>query len=316
MQLPISEHLGPYHILAPLGAGGMGEVYRAHDTRLRRDVALKILPTVFANDPDRLARFEREARMVALLDHPNIGAIHGVEESGGIRALVLALIEGPTLADRIAAGALPPEEAASVALQIAEAFEYAHDRGVIHRDLKPANVKITPEGVVKVLDFGLAKALEAEEPAARFDTNSPTALPTITIGATQPGMILGTAAYLSPEQVKGKPADRRSDIWAFGVVLCEMLTARRPFAGDSIGEVLAGVVKDEPKLEGLPAPLRSLVARCLIKDPRKRLQSFGEARQLLERPAVEATEPVPSEPARTRIAWPAIAAGVAVALAR
>jgi eukaryotic-like serine/threonine-protein kinase len=282
MPLSAGDRLGPYEILVPIGAGGMGEVYKAHDTKLGRDVALKILPTAFANDPDRLARFEREARVLASLDHPNIGHIYGLEESNGTRALVLALIDGPTLADRIAQGSLPIEEVRNIALQIAEAFEYAHDRGVIHRDLKPANIKITPDGVVKVLDFGLAKALEAEEHAAQPGANSPTMLPTMSMGATQPGVILGTAAYISPEQVKGKRADRRSDIWAFGVVLYEMLTGKRPFDGESLGELLANVVKDEPQLEAVPVELRSLISRSLNKDPRKRLQSFGEARQILE----------------------------------
>jgi eukaryotic-like serine/threonine-protein kinase len=314
MPLAIGDKLGPYQVLAPLGAGGMGEVYRAKDTKLGRDVALKILPAVFASDPDRLARFEREARVLASLDHPNIGPIFGLEESNGTRALVLALIEGPTLADRIAQGPLPVEEAKHIALQIAEAFEYAHDRGVIHRDLKPANIKITPEGVVKVLDFGLAKALEGDDPTnsgapgAQSPAGvSPTMLPTMSMGATQPGTILGTAAYISPEQVKGKRADRRSDIWAFGVVLCEMTTGRRPFDGESLGELLANVVKDEPQLGAVPAEFRPVVARCLIKDPRKRLQSFGEARQILEgdggRTPGSARDALvlPSPPSRSRL---------------
>jgi len=291
MPLAPGTRLGPYEILAHIGASGMGEVYRARDTKLGRDVALKILPAAFASSPDRLARFEREARVLASLDHPHIGPIYGLEDGDGTRALVLALIEGPTLADRIDQGPLLPDEAAGIALQIAEAFEYAHDHGVIHRDLKPANVKVTPDGVVKVLDFGLAKALEAEDSSTQPGPNSPTMLPTVTMGATQPGMILGTAAYISPEQVKGKRADRRSDIWAFGVVLYEMLVGRRPFQADSIGELMAEIVKEEPKLDSVPARFRALVSRCLTKDPRKRLQSFGEARLMLEGPATLVAEP-------------------------
>src|SRR5215813_9433126 len=280
MSLSVGDRLGPYEILAPIGAGGMGEVYRARDTRLVRDVAIKVLPVALANDPERLARFEREARLLASLEHPNIGGIYGLEESNGTRALVLALIDGPTLADRIAQNPLPVAEGTDVALQIAAAFEYAHDRGVIHRDLKPANVKITADGTVKVLDFGFAKAMEEEPQTTAAGENSPT----VTLGATRPGIILGTAAYISPEQVKGKRADRRSDIWSFGVVLYEMLTGQRPFGGESIGELLANVVKEEPKLDVVPPTLHPLVARCLIKDPRKRLPSFAEARLMLEEP--------------------------------
>lgn len=294
MSLHTGQTFGCYEILTPLGAGGMGEVYRARDPRLGREVALKILPAAFTNDPERLARFEREARLLASLDHPNIGAIYGVEESNGVRALVLALIEGPTLADRIAQSSVPPTEAAQIALQIAEAFEYAHDRGVIHRDLKPANIKITPDGAVKVLDFGLAKAMEEEHHAAAAGENSVTR----TLGATQPGIIMGTAAYLAPEQIKGKRADRRGDIWAFGVVLYEMLTGHLPFNGDSIGELLADVVKEEPKFDAIPSELHPLVVRCLMKDPRRRLQSFGEARLILEDPA-GMSRPVPAAPAST-----------------
>jgi serine/threonine-protein kinase len=313
MPLAAGMRVGHYEILAAIGAGGMGEVWRARDTKLGRDVALKILPAAFSTDPDRLARFAREARVLASLDHPNIGHIYGLEESDGTRALVLALIEGPTLAERIAAGPLSVEDAIPIALQIAEAFEYAHDRGVIHRDLKPANIKVTPDGVVKVLDFGLAKALEADDaPGPNASTpQSPTMLPTVTLGATQAGMILGTAAYISPEQVKGKRADRRSDIWAFGVVLYEMLAGDQPFQGDSVGELLADVVKGEPKFGRIPERFRPLVTRCLVKDPRKRVQSFGETRLMLEEPeavvpALPAT--VPSHPWSGKLGW--IAAGV------
>ena len=279
MNLSAGTRLGPYEILAPIGKGGMGEVWKARDTKLGRDVALKILPTAFASDPDRMARFEREARVLASLDHPNIAAIYGLEESDGVRALVLALIDGPTLADRIAAGPIPLDEAIQVARQIAEAIEYAHDRGVIHRDLKPANIKITSGGMVKVLDFGLAKALD-DEPVPGSGTNSPT----LTMGATRAGVLLGTAAYMSPEQAKGKQADRRSDVWSFGVVLYEMATSKPPFSGETVSDILASVIKEEPKLDAVPAELSGLVARCLNKDPRQRLQAIGEARIALENP--------------------------------
>ncbi|HEY7369461.1 MAG TPA: serine/threonine-protein kinase, partial [Thermoanaerobaculia bacterium] len=219
MSLSTGSRLGPYEILSPLGAGGMGEVYRARDTRLNRDVAIKILPEAFAEDPERLARFQREAQVLASLNHPHIAHIHGLEEAGTGRALVLELVEGETLADRIAQGPFPLEEALEIARQIALALEAAHARGVVHRDLKPANVKITPEGTVKVLDFGLAKALTG-------DASSPevTHSPTLTAAATQAGVVIGTAAYMSPEQARGRSVDRRADIWAFGAVLYEMLS--------------------------------------------------------------------------------------------
>src|SRR5579871_1901200 len=213
MPLTSGSRVGPYEILAPLGAGGMGEVYKARDTKLNRDVAIKILPAAFAQDADRMARFQREAQVLASLNHPNIAAIYGVEE----RALVMELVEGPTLADQIARGAVALEEALPILKQIADAVEYAHERGVVHRDLKPANIKITPEGRVKVLDFGLAKAI-SNEPAS----GAPTTSPTLTMRATMAGTIMGTAAYMSPEQAAGKPVDKRADIWSYGVVLWEM----------------------------------------------------------------------------------------------
>ena len=225
MPLSVGTKLGPYEIVAPLGAGGMGEVYRTRDTTLKLDVALKVLPAAFVRDHERMARFQREAEVLALLDHPNIGPIYGRVDSEDSRTLVLALIDGPTLADRISARAMPPEEALHVAKQIIEALEYAHDRGVVHRDLKPANIKITSEGVVKVLDFGLAKVLEDEPPIS-----TPTNSPTLTLSHTRAGVILGTAAYMSPEQAVGRPVDRRSDIFSFGAVLYEMLTGKRAFA--------------------------------------------------------------------------------------
>ncbi|MBZ5635275.1 MAG: serine/threonine-protein kinase [Acidobacteriia bacterium] len=287
MPLSVGDKLGHYEVISLLGNGGMGEVYRARDTTLKRDVALKVLPATFLADPDRMARFQREAQVLASLDHPNIGPIYGIADSADSRGLVLALIEGPTLADRIAAGALPPEEAFHVAKQIIEALEYAHDRGVIHRDLKPANVKITPEGVVKVLDFGLAKVLEDEPPPSSL-TNSPT----LTVGHTRAGVILGTAAYMSPEQAVGRPVDRRSDIFSFGAVLYEMLTSKRAFTGAATPDVLEAVVKSDPDWAALPAgtpePIWTLLRRCLTKDRKQRLQAIGEARIVLENPGSEA----------------------------
>src|ERR1700694_4377739 len=308
MTISSGTRLGPYEITAPIGKGGMGEVWKAHDTKLARDVALKILPTAFASDPDRMARFEREARVLASLDHPNIAAIYGLEESNSLRALVLPLIDGPTLADRIAASPIPLDEAIQIARQIADAVEYAHERGGIHRDLKPANIKITSGGMVKMLDFGLAKALD-DELATVSGTNSPT----LTMGATRTGVLLGTAAYMSPEQAKGKQADRRSDIWSFGAVLYEMLTGKSPFSGETVGDALASVIKDEPKLEAVPTELRGLVARCLNKDPRQRLQAIGEARIALENPAPPSVvQPAPMQPAQP-VLW--IIAGVLALIA-
>ena len=264
------RRLGPYEILSAIGAGGMGEVYRARDSKLGRDVALKVLPAAFAADADRMARFEREARLLAALNHPHIAAIYGLEESSGTPVLVMELVVGPTLADRIANGAIPLEEALPIAKQIADALEYAHEKGVIHRDLKPANIKVKPDGTVKVLDFGLAKALT--EDSAAVDMNNS---PTLSMGATVAGVILGTAAYMSPEQAKGKPADRRADIWAYGVVLCEMLSGKRLYTGETAAETLAAVLMKEPALDGLPAntpaAIRNLLRRCLERDPRRRL---------------------------------------------
>ena len=231
MPLENGTRLGSYEIRGPLGAGGMGEVYRATDTKLARDVALKILPPHFADDRQRMARFEREAHLLATLNHPNIAAIYGVEESEGRRCLVLELVEGDTLAERIQKRALPLDEVLEYARQIAEALEAAHEKGIVHRDLKPANVKITPSGSVKVLDFGLAKALEDEAAQQEVDLSHS---PTITMAATKMGLVLGTAAYMSPEQAKGKPVDRRSDVWSFGVVLYEMLTRSPAFGGETI----------------------------------------------------------------------------------
>src|SRR6266446_5492935 len=284
MPLSAGTTLGPYEIVSALGAGGMGEVYQAHDMKLRRDVALKILPDTFATDPERLARFQREAQVLASLNHPHIGAIYGFEESNGIRALVLELVEGPTLADRIAQGAIPLDKALPIARQIAEALEAAHEQGVIHRDLKPANIKRRPDGVVKVLDFGLAKLAEAPAASGAVGLSQS---PTITTPAmmTGVGMILGTAAYMSPEQAKGRPADKRSDVWAFGCVLYEMLTQKRAFAGEDVSDTLANVLRGEPDWSALPTEtthLTSVLQRCLEKDVKRRLRDIADVKLLLE----------------------------------
>jgi serine/threonine protein kinase len=257
MAISPGTRLGPYQVLESLGSGGMGEVYRARDTKLNRDVALKILPELFAADSERLARFQREAQVLASLNHPNIGAIYGLEESNGVRALVLELVEGPTLADRIAEGPLPIDEALPIARQIAEALEAAHEEGIIHRDLKPANIKITSSGQVKVLDFGLAKA-------ATGDASGPdlTRSPTITIGGTCEGVILGTAAYMSPEQARGQPVDARTDIWSFGCVLYEMLAGRPTFGGDTFSDTIAAVLEREPNWRALPKRTPTPFAAC------------------------------------------------------
>jgi serine/threonine-protein kinase len=305
MPLSVGDKLGHYEVISLLGNGGMGEVYRARDTTLKRDVALKVLPATFLGDPDRMARFQREAQVLASLDHPNIGPIYGIADSEDSRGLVLALIEGPTLADRIETGPVPLDEAVAISKQIIEALEYAHDRGVVHRDLKPANVKVTPDGIVKVLDFGLAKVLEDEPPASSL-TNSPT----LTVGHTRAGVILGTAAYMSPEQAVGRPVDRRSDIFSFGAVLYEMLTGTRAFTGAATPDVLEAVVKSDPDWSKLPAEtpgyLRKLLERTLVKDRKQRLQAIGEARIMLENPVEQAT----LSPAHSAPAWPWIAAAV------
>ena len=290
MALTIGSRLGPYEITASLGAGGMGEVYRARDTRLGRDVALKILPDFFASDADRLARFTREAQILASMNHPHIAAIFGIEDAPpatpgrpSSSALVLELVEGPTLADRIAQGALPVDEAIAIARQIADALEAAHEQGVIHRDLKPANIKVRPDGTVKVLDFGLAKAIESAPSADNALS------PTITSPAmTRAGFVLGTAAYMSPEQARGRPTGKRTDIWSFGCVLFEMLTATRAFDGDDVSDSIAAVLRSEPAWVALPKTLPPAVAhvlrRCLEKDPKKRLHDIADVRILLDDP--------------------------------
>ncbi len=288
--------LGAYEILAPLGVGGMGEVYRARDSKLNRDVALKILPARFGNDAERMARFRREAQVLASLNHSNIGSIYGLEESNNLRVLVLELVEGPTVADRITEGAIPLEEALVIARQIAEALAYAHEKGVTHRDLKPANIKITPEGNVKVLDFGLAKVLQGDT----HSDSDPSHSPTIT-NPTVEGMILGTPAYMSPEQAKGKPVDKRTDIWAFGVVLYELLTGEHLFQRETTSDTLAAVLKEEPDWARIPVKVRPLLQHCLEKDPKRRLRDIGDMHLLLE------TAPVPLQRRQSWLAWAAVA---------
>ena len=291
MPLEPGATLGSYTVTAKIGEGGMGEVYRARDTKLDRDVALKVLPEAFTADPDRLARFEREAKVLASLNHPNIGSIYGLEEaepstsSGqtGIKALVLELIEGPTLADRIAQGPIPIDEALPIAKQIAEALEAAHEQGVIHRDLKPANVKVKDDGTVKVLDFGLAKALQPDASDPNMSM-SPTI--SLTAAATQMGMVIGTAAYMAPEQAKGKVVDKRADVWAFGALLYEMVSGMKTFVGDDVSETLARVIDREPDWAALPdnvpPVLRTFLRRCLQKNPKKRIRDIGDVSLAME----------------------------------
>jgi serine/threonine protein kinase len=269
MALPLGARIGPYEVSAQIGAGGMGEVYKATDTNLKRAVAIKVLPASVAADAERLARFQREAEVLASLNHPNIAAIHGLERSGNMTALVMELVEGPTLADRIARGAIPIDEAIPIAKQIAEAVEAAHEQGIIHRDLKPANIKVRTDGTVKVLDFGLAKAL-SEGPGASNDHRLSMS-PTITSPAamTSTGVILGTAAYMAPEQARGRPVDKRADIWAFGCVLLEMLTGRAAFHGEAVTDTLGAVIHAEPEWSLLPKAtppsIRALCAAACTK---------------------------------------------------
>ena len=321
----IGQKLGPFEVVAKLGEGGMGEVYRARDTRLDRDVALKFLPAAFAADPDRTARFEREAKTLAALNHPNIAAVYGLEQN----ALVMELVEGDDLSvviGRSSPGADAPglrlNDALPIARQIADALEAAHEGGIVHRDLKPANVKVRPDGTVKVLDFGLAKALNV----GADPTQSPSTSPTLTARATQAGMIIGTAAYMAPEQARGRPVDRRADIWAFGVVFYEMLSGRRAFDGDDVSITLAGVLKEDVKWDALPADvppaLRTLMRRCLEKDPKRRLGWIGEARAILEDPAAATASAIsvgtiaatPAPVWRRALPWSIAALALAAAL--
>ncbi len=311
----IGRTLAHYEITSLLGKGGMGEVYRAKDLKLGRDVAIKMLPEEFARDPERVARFEREAKLLASLNHPNIAAIHGLEEAGGTHFLVMELVEGETLADQIEKGPIPVEESLKLALQIAEALEAAHERGIVHRDLKPANIKVTPDGRVKVLDFGLAKAFAAEQ-TDRNLSNSPT----LSNAATQQGVILGTAAYMSPEQAKGKAVDRRADIWAFGIVLYEMLAGQPVFREEDVAETLASVVKASINLDLLPANIhprvREVIIRCLQKEQKNRYRDIGDARYEIERvltdPSGVIVQSIPATESRRKL--PSLFACAAAAL--
>jgi Tol biopolymer transport system component len=318
MPLPAGTELGTHKILALIGVGGMGEVYKAHDTKLGRDVAIKVLPEAFAHDPERLSRFQREAKMLAALNHPNIATIYGLEQSCDTRYLVMELVAGETLAERVKReGAVPVEEALTIAKQIAEALEAAHERGIIHRDLKPANVKVTPEGRVKVLDFGLAKAFSAE-PTQEEIGNSPT----LNMAATMQGVILGTAAYMSPEQAKGKAVDQRTDIWAFGCVFFELLTGTEAFHGEDITDILAAVVRAEPNWQALPAStpmsVRDLLRRCLQKDKTLRVQAAGDLRieivEALAAPKYTGATPAASA-SNSKLSWVAAALLAVVAAA-
>jgi eukaryotic-like serine/threonine-protein kinase len=301
MVLAPGTWLGSYEVVAQIGAGGMGEVYRARDSKLARDVAIKVLPANLVNDPERLSRFQREARMLAALNHANIATIYGLEQSGGVTCLVMELVPGESLADRVKAGPLPIEEALKIAVQIAEALEAAHEKSIIHRDLKPANVKVTPEGKVKVLDFGLAKAY-----AGNAASDDPSNSPTLSAAATMQGVILGTAAYMSPEQARGKVCDKRTDIWAFGCVLYELLTAKQAFHGEATTEILAAVLRGEPDWQALPETVPSIIhallRRCLKKDLNKRARDVGDVRiemeEALAAPAIaEAVSPTKANPA-------------------
>ncbi len=305
MTLAPGAKLGPYEIVAPLGAGGMGEVYRARDTRLGREVAIKALPPAFAQDPERLARFEREAKLLASLNHPNVAGIHGLEVVEGHRYLILELVEGESLAERLSRGALGTADTIEVCRQIAAGVEAAHEAGVVHRDLKPANVMLRPDGTVKVLDFGLAKGGAAHGAASGDPSLS--ASPTMTYAMTSAGMILGTAAYMSPEQARGRNVDRRTDVWSFGCVLYECLSGRRAFEGDTVSDMVARILEREPDWAALPQTtpvwLRDLLQRCLAKDAKQRLQAIGEARIALERgDAIAVTAPAPT-PFGNRFAW-------------
>ena len=299
MAITIGQKLGAYEIVSLLGKGGMGEVYRARDSKLKRDVAIKVLPEVFARDTERLARFQREAEVLASLNHPHIAAIHDLQEFTDSRCLILELVEGETLAERIARGPIPIDETLAIAKQIAEALEAAHEKGIVHRDLKPANVKITPDGTVKVLDFGLAKAFEMETANADL-SNSPTMMSRPATGA---GIILGTAAYMSPEQAKGRPVDRRTDVFAFGCAVYEMLTGRAAFDGEDITEILGRVVTAEPDWTRVPAatppPIERMLRRALKKDPRQRLGDMRDARLDIEE-ALQEPASLPASPAVQR----------------
>jgi serine/threonine protein kinase len=295
----VGRQLGHYQVLALVGVGGMGAVWRAKDPRLDREVAIKTLPEGFDRYTDRLARFEREAKLLASLNHPNIAAIHGLDEDRGTRFLVLELVEGDTLADRLRHGAIPLEETLKLARQICEALEAAHEKGIIHRDLKPANIKITADGTLKILDFGLAKAF------ARDDVHAdPSGSPALSVESTEQGLIFGTGAYMSPEQARGKKVDKRADIWAFGVVLYEMVTGTRPFQGADSTEMMASVVMKEPDFDQAPVPVRRLLRKCLEKDPKSRLRDIGDVWELLNGPTMAADDPRPQPGRRdAKLLW-------------
>ena len=333
MPLSTGTRLGPYVLQSLIGAGGMGEVYRSTDAALHRDVAIKILPQILARDPDRLARFSREAQTLAALSHPNIAQIYGLVEAPGegaaqVHALVMEWVDGEDLAQRLARGPIPVDDALAIAKQIAEALESAHEQGIIHRDIKPANIKVKADGTVKVLDFGLARAAD---PAHAVSGAGPIASPTMTSPAlTAMGVILGTAAYMSPEQARGKSVDRRADIWAFGVVLTEMLSGRQLFLGETVSDVMVSVLSGPIDLTGLPADVprgvREVIARSLERDPKRRLRDIGEARVALESAAGEGTASgvrsvapgdarVTTLAVRTRTLVPWMIAGVSLAAA-
>ena len=321
MLLTTGTRVGPYQVVAPLGAGGMGEVYRARNTKLDREVAIKVLPAAFVSDPDRTARFAREAKTLAALNHPNIAAIYGIEESNGVSALVLELVEGPTLADRIARGPIPLEEALPIARQIADALDAAHEKGVVHRDLKPANIKVRQDGALKVLDFGLAKSMTGDGLATDL-----TQSPTVTAGPTREGMILGTAPYMSPEQARGHPIDKRTDIWAFGCIVYEMLTGHALFARGSLTDTLAAVINDEPDWSRLPpetpSAVRRLLRRCLEREQKRRLRDIGDARFEIDEILVgfsasssAGPEAAPAGHMRTSLAGRRVVSGAALIIA-
>jgi serine/threonine-protein kinase len=302
----IGTTLAHYEILASIGRGGMGEVWKARDTKLGREVAIKALPQEFATDTERVARLEREAKLLATLNHPNIGGIYGLEHVDGTRFLVLELIEGETLADLASRGPLPVDDALKVSRQIAEALEAAHEKGVIHRDLKPANIKVTPDGTVKVLDFGLAKALAGDNSASNV-----TQSPTISLAATRQGVILGTAAYMAPEQARGRTVDRRADIWAFGCVLYELLAGQPAFKGEDVSEILAAALKEQPDWSKVPLRTQRLLKRCLEKDPKQRLRDIADAWALLDADEPRVEPAAPRAPA-SRWLWPTTAAAFAI----
>ena len=317
MALTAGTRIGPYEVISPLGAGGMGEGYRARDSRLNRDVALKVLPDAFARDSERLARFKREAQVLAALNHPHIAAIYEIEEADGVQALVLELVEGPTLADRIASGRILLDEALPIARQIADALEAAHEQGIVHRDLKPANIKITPDGVVKVLDFGLARAGPTE--AGHYAPDA-TALPTITSPAmmTSAGTILGTAAYMSPEQAKGRTADKRSDVWGFGCVLYEMLTGKRAFDGTDMSDTMAAVLRAEPDWTIVPSEtpraVQRLLRSCLQKDRKQRIPDIAIARFEIDETLSAPHDGPGTVDGRRRPRWQTLAATAALVI--